>query len=51
MSDEELEKTLSALSRLTAELTSSPEKARAFLVEEGFFTADGEWTDAYKQNA
>jgi hypothetical protein len=51
MSDEELQKTVDALNALEVELTSSPEKALAFLVKYGFLTPSGELTEPYKQGA
>jgi hypothetical protein len=51
MSDEELKKTVDALNSLQKELTSSPAKALAFLVEAGFVTPDGELTEQYQQGA
>jgi hypothetical protein len=51
MSDEDLQKTRDALAALQKELTSSPEKARAFLVKYGFLTPDGELTEPYRQGA
>jgi hypothetical protein len=51
MSNEELERTIDALRSVTAELAASPEKARAFLVEMGLITAEGQLTENYKQGA
>jgi len=51
MSDEELQATLEGLKKLSEEHAASPEKARAFLVEAGFITPDGELTENYRQNA
>ena len=42
MSNEELARTLAAMKALREELTSSPEKALAFLVEAGILMPDGE---------
>jgi hypothetical protein len=51
MSDEELKKTLEAGRALAEEVTSSPEKALAFLVEMGLVTPDGRLTEPYRQDA
>lgn len=51
MSDEELKATLEGLKKLREEHAASPEKARAFLVEAGFITLDGELTENYRQDA
>jgi hypothetical protein len=51
MSNEDLQKTLDALAAAQKELTSSPAKALAFLVEHGFVTPDGELTEPYRQSA
>jgi hypothetical protein len=51
MSNEDLQKTRDALAALQKEFTSSPEKARAFLVESGFLTPDGKLTEPYRQGA
>lgn len=51
MSNEDLQRTLDALAALQKELTSSPAKALAFLVEVGIVTPDGELTEPYQQGA
>jgi hypothetical protein len=51
MNDEDLKATLEALEKLRREHAGSPEKARAFLVEAGFITPDGELTENYRQDA
>ena len=51
MSDEELKITLAASKALMEEVTSSPEKALAFLVEMGLVTPDGQLTAPYRQDA
>ena len=51
MSDEELKKTLEGMERLRKELTSSPEKALKFVVDNGFVKPNGELTDEYKPGA
>jgi hypothetical protein len=48
MSNEDLQATLSAIERFKNEIGSDPEKAKAFLVEHGFITPDGELTENYK---
>lgn len=45
MSDQEFQNTLVALESLRAELVSSPEKARAYLIEAGILSPDGEVVD------
>jgi hypothetical protein len=51
MSDQELKKTVDAMQNLCDDLTSSKEKALAFLVEAGFVTPNGELTEPYRQSA
>jgi hypothetical protein len=51
MSEQELKKSLDAMSSLRQDLASSPEKALAFLVEIGIVTPDGELTKQYRQDA
>ena len=51
MSDQDLQKTVEALTALENELTSSPEKALAYLVKAGFLTPSGELTEQYQQGA
>ena len=51
MSNEELARTLASMDKLREELVSSPEKARAFLVEAGIVTPDGKLTAPYRQDA
>jgi hypothetical protein len=51
MSDQDLKKTVDAMTSLEAELTSSPEKALAFLVKLGIVTPDGKLTEPYQQGA
>jgi hypothetical protein len=41
MSDKEFENTVQAMASLRDELTSSPERARAYLVEAGILLPDG----------
>jgi hypothetical protein len=48
MSNEDLQATLAAIEKLRQEIGSDPEKARAFLVEHGFITPEGELTEHYK---
>jgi hypothetical protein len=48
MSDKDLAEFLADLERLRAEHTSTPEKARAFLVKEGVVDTHGELTEAYR---
>jgi hypothetical protein len=45
MSDQEFRNTVEAITSLRDELTSSPERARAYLVEAGILPPDGEGTD------
>ena len=47
MSKQELQEFLQAMDRLRAENTTSPEKARQFLKEEGFLTEDGKVAAPY----
>jgi hypothetical protein len=47
MSDQELREFQAAMERLRRENTSSPEKARRFLYEEGFLDANGEVAPPY----
>lgn len=51
MTNEDLRKTVESARKLTAELTTSKEKALAFLVECGINKPDGELTDNYKPRA
>jgi len=51
MSDEELKATLEGLEKLEEEYSGSQEKARAFLVEAGFFYPDGTLHENYRQDA
>ena len=48
MSNEDLKETVEAAKKLSEELVASPEKARAFLVEMGLITPDGQLTENYK---
>jgi hypothetical protein len=47
MSEEELKKSVEAMQNLGNDLTSSKEKALAFLVEAGIVTTSGELTKPY----
>ena len=51
MSGQELEKSVEAMQTLRNDLTSSKEKALAFLVEAGIVTPAGELTEQYRQGA
>ena len=51
MSEQELKKSVEAMQNLQDELTSSKEKALAFLVEAGIVNASGELTEPYRQVA
>jgi hypothetical protein len=51
MSGQELKKSVEAMQTLRNDLTSSKEKALAFLVEAGIVTASGELTQQYRQGA
>ncbi len=51
MSEQDLEKSLAAIQNLANDLTSSTEKALAFLVKEGVVTDSGELTEPYRQDA
>ena len=51
MSGQELKKSVEAMQTLRDDLTSSKEKALAFLVEAGIVTASGELTKQYRQEA
>jgi hypothetical protein len=51
MSGQELKKSVEAMQALRDDLTSSKEKALAFLVEAGIVTASGELTKQYRQGA
>jgi len=51
MSDEDLQETIEAMKKLREEVTSSPEKALAFLVELGTHTPNGELHPNYSQDA
>lgn len=48
MSNEELKRTLEALKSFRKELTSSKEKALAYLVDAGIVTPEGKLTEHYK---
>ena len=47
MSKQELQEFLIAMERLRVANTATPEKARQFLIEEGFLTADGKVAEPY----
>jgi hypothetical protein len=47
MGKQELEEFLTAMERLRAANTASPEKARQFLKEEGFLTENGDIAEPY----
>jgi hypothetical protein len=51
MSNDDLKATLAALKKVVDEYASSPEKARAFLVEAGFVNPDGTLHENYRQGA
>ena len=51
MTDKDLKETLAALKKVRDEIGSSPEKARAFLVQAGFIYPDGKLTEPYRQDA
>lgn len=51
MSEQELRKSVEAMQNLCNHLTSSREKALAFLVEAGIVTTSGELTKPYRQGA
>jgi hypothetical protein len=51
MSDDDLKKTVEAMTSLENDLTSSPEKALAFLIKAGIVTPSGELTEQYQQGA
>ncbi len=51
MSDQELKKSVAAMKSLRDDLTSSKDKALAFLVEAGIVTTSGELTRPYRQGA
>jgi hypothetical protein len=51
MSGQELKKSVEAMQTLRNDLTSSKERALAFLVEAGIVTASGELTKQYRQGA
>ncbi len=51
MSDQDLKKSVEAMKALRDELTSSPDKALAFLVKAGIATPSGELTKQYQQVA
>lgn len=51
MSEQELKKSVEAMQNLRNDLTSSKERALAFLVEAGFVTTSGELTKPYRQGA
>ena len=48
MTEQELKELLAAMERVRAEHASTPEKARQFLIEEGFLTENGELAEPYK---
>jgi len=51
MNEQEVEKFVLVMQRLTADLTSSKEKALAFLVEAGIVDTSGELTPPYRRGA
>jgi len=51
MSNEDLKEMLEILERFRVEVASSPEKSRAFLIEHGFITPEGEMTEHYRLDA
>ena len=51
MSEQELKKSVEAVQKFPNDLTSSKEKALAFLVEAGIVTTSGELTKPYRQGA
>jgi hypothetical protein len=51
MSGQELKKSVEAMQNLRNDLTSSKDKALAFLIEAGIVTPSGELTKPYRQGA
>lgn len=51
MSSQDLKATVEAMKTLQESLTSSPEKALAFLVKSGVVLPSGELTEEYRQSA
>ena len=51
MSEQELKKSVEVMQNLHNDLTSSKEKALAFLVEAGIVTTSGELAKPYRQGA
>jgi hypothetical protein len=51
VSEQELKKSVEAMTSLRKALTSSPEKALDFLVQAGIVTSSGELTKPYRQGA
>jgi hypothetical protein len=51
MSEQELKKSVEAMQNLRNDLTTSKEKALAFLVQAGIVTTSGELTKPYRQGA
>jgi hypothetical protein len=51
MSEQELKKSVEAMKNLQNDLTSSKEKALAFLVQAGIVNTSGELTKPYRQGA
>jgi hypothetical protein len=51
MSEQELKKSVEAMKNLRNDLTSSKEKALAFLVQAGIVNTSGELTKPYRQGA
>jgi hypothetical protein len=48
MSDKELRELIDIIQDVTHEYTSTPEKARQFLVDAGIVTSTGELTEPYR---
>ncbi len=51
MSNEDYKRMLEILKEFEIEVASSPEKSKAFLIEHGFITPDGEMTEHYRLDA
>lgn len=51
MSEQELKKSVEAMQNLRHDLTSSKEKALAFLIQAGIVTISGDLTKPYRQGA
>ncbi|WP_161571079.1 hypothetical protein [Granulicella sibirica] len=51
MGNKDLKESLESMASLRKELSSSPEKTLAFLVEAGIVTPEGQLTEQYTQTA